>query len=185
MDLSAFENMNKDQLKDYLTFLLWHYRVMDAFWFLYVGDAYGQEQAERINEKVWSRVPELGARDLLQRFGINERGLKGFTQVLKLFPWTILVEYQFEEKEDEVIVTVPHCPTQEARLRRGLGEFVCKYMHQGEFESIARAVDPSIKVECLFGPPDPHPEDVFCKWRFTAASQERGSTVGGIETEEG
>lgn len=170
MDLSAFEKMNEDELRNYLTFLLWHYRVMDAFWFIYVGDKYGQEQAERINESVWSRVPELGTRDLLQRFDIKERGLKGFTKVLKLFPWTILVGYQFEEKEDEIIVTIPHCPTQEARLRRGLGEFVCKYMHHGEFESIARAVDPSIKVECLFAPPDEHPADCFCKWRFTQTS---------------
>jgi hypothetical protein len=156
-----------EELRPYIEFMVDLLRRTDGFWFLGVEHTYGYDAAIRMNEEVWHRMGRIMAREIKEKFLADEKGLKALATVLRYSPWSMISDFEIVEKDEEVVLSVSHCASQQARLRKGVGEYDCKEMHLGELKNIVEEVDGNIKVECVFAPPDPHPKELFCKWRFT------------------
>lgn len=159
-------DLGGEEKEEYIQFMLRQYRLVDALWFLAVEDRFGLDAAVELNERVWEDMGRRSAKEIKRRFGVEEKGLRGFIKALKYFPWTAIIGYQIDERKDKVVISVPHCPPQEARIRMGREEFPCKEMHLREFRFFAEEIDERIAVKCVFAPPDERPEG-WCRWEFT------------------
>jgi hypothetical protein len=172
MPRQNLDELSKEQLKGLVHSLLWQLRLTDAFWFIYTEKRFCLSVAEELNSDVWAKVGKLAARDIKKRFNISEQGLDGFLRAFGFFSWTMIVDYRLEHiADDQLVLSVPSCPAQEGRKKHGFGEYQCKEMHFREFSGFAREIDPRISVECIFAPPDPHPEDMHCKWSFRLSEE--------------
>lgn len=107
MDLGIFEQMEAPQLREYLRHLLWHYRVLDGYWFLCVENKYDRGAAEDLDAAVWSKIAGMQAKDVLNRFNITEKGLKGLSRALEFCPWTMIVGYKIRNHGDYLSLLVP------------------------------------------------------------------------------
>ena len=51
--------------------------------------------------------------------------------------------------------------------KKNLPDYPCKSAGLVEYTYFARAIDPRIQTECIGCPPDAHPDDWYCAWRFS------------------
>jgi len=170
MPFSKFEDVsqttNKEMIK-YIEYLLWQYRLVDAFWFLETEKTFNLKVAEKLDEHVWSTIGTYMARDIKQRFKISKKGIDAVVEALSYNPWATITKYVVKKEKDKTLLSVPICPPQIARQKHRKSEFLCKNMHLMFFVNFAKEIDEKVKVNCLFAPPDPHPTNVWCKWEFT------------------
>ena len=164
-----FKEISREKLIKYAEFLLRHYRLVDAYWFLKVEDNFGLDVSTRFNEEIWAKLGEVSAKDIMKYMGVEKGDLKNVLEALKYFPWTIIASWKVIELSDRrAVILADKCPPQEARMKSGRKLFACKAVEQICLENFAKVFNNSIKVKCHHAPPDPKPQDYWCKWEFTS-----------------
>jgi hypothetical protein len=133
--------------------------------------------AKRCNDSCWAHFSPVEAWSIKRILGLPRRpGLAGLKQALGLRVYAqINIQSIVEETPGSFVFQMNECRVQSARKRKGLDDYPCKSAGLVEYTYFARAVDDRIRTECVGCPPDAHPEDWYCAWRFHLAPPEEGS----------
>jgi len=165
----ALNAKSKDELLALLKTASVNWLVNDGVWFQAVENKFGMDYAKRANDTAWTRFSPYEANRIKKVLGLSDQpGLEGLKAALghRLYA-AINVQSIEEVDEKSFIFRMNECRVQNARKRRGLDDYPCKSGGLVEYITFAQTIDPRIKTECIGCPPDAHPVEWICAWRFT------------------
>ena len=142
--------------------------AMDGVWFQAVETREGMTAAKAVNDGCWAVFSPLeGARIKATQDLPPEGGLKALAETFRHRLYGVVNEQEtFFEEDGALVMRMTKCRVQAARQRKGLPDYPCKSGGMVEYTTFAAAIDKRITCECIACPPDPHPADYFCAWRF-------------------
>jgi hypothetical protein len=161
-------NLPDDTLEKLRESLAINWLATDGVWFQAVEFKHGMNDAKRCNDSCWAHFSPFEARSIKRIIGLGENpGLPGLKKALQFRLYAFINEQSFaEEMETSFIFRMNKCRVQDARKRKGLADYPCKSGGMVEYTTFSEAIDSRIKTECIGCPPDPHPEEYYCAWRF-------------------
>jgi hypothetical protein len=165
----ALLDMSKEELLGLTNDLGINWIANDGVWFQAVENRHGMNDAKRCNDSCWTRFSPFEAWSIKEFLGLPERaGIEGLKKALRFRMYArINVQSIIDEGPDSIVFQMNDCRVQSARKRKGIEDYPCKSAGLVEYTSFAEAIDSRIKTECIGCPPDPHPGEWFCAWRFT------------------
>ncbi|MBI5603833.1 MAG: cytosolic protein [Deltaproteobacteria bacterium] len=165
----AIKNLSKEKLIEAIDAVAVNWLADDGVWFQTVEKHYGMDYAKRCNDTCWSRFSPYEAFRIKKLLGLSESpGLEGLKTALGFRLYARINKQAIEEiDETSFIFRMIDCRVQSARKRKGLADYPCKSVGMVEYPFFASAVDRRIQTECLGCPPDHHPEEWYCAWKFT------------------
>lgn len=141
----------------------------DGVWFQAVEFEHGMNDAKRCNDSCWGKFSPYEAHAVKKFLGLGEApGLEGLKKALNFRVYSLLnTQSIVDESPKSFVFQMNECRVQAARQRKNLEDYPCKSAGLVEYTYFARAIDSRIKTQCIGCPPDDHPKDWFCAWRFS------------------
>lgn len=162
-------NMEKKDLLALLDGAAINWLANDGVWFQAVEFTNGMNDAKRCNDSCWAHFSPFEAWSIKRFLDLGEQpGLEGLKKALGFRVYARINVQSFEDDgQDAFIFRMNECRVQVARKKKNLPDYPCKSAGLVEYAYFARAIDSRIQTECIGCPPDAHPDDWYCAWRFS------------------
>lgn len=164
----ALLDMPKSEMDELLSAMAKNWLVNDGLWFQSVEFKHGMNDAKRCNDSCWAQFSPYEASAIKRFLGLKDDcGLEGLKKALNFRMYSLInTQSIVDESPQSFVFQMNDCRVQSARKRRNLADYPCKSAGLVEYAYFARAVDERIQTQCVGCPPDDHPEEWFCAWRF-------------------
>jgi len=163
----ALYSMPRGKILDLIEAISANWLAGDGIWFQAVENRHEMFTAKRCNDTCWAKFSPLEAFRIKELLKLPEQGgLDSLETALGYRLYSRINQQSTERQGESLIFKMVNCRVQDARKRKGLQDYPCKSGGMVEYASFARAIDPKIKTECIACPPDSHPDDWFCAWKF-------------------
>jgi hypothetical protein len=171
---AALTNLSRESLLALMDSVSANWLVNDGVWFQAVEFAHGMNDAKRCNDSAWAQFSPFEAWSIKRFLNMpTHPGLEGLKKALGFRVYAnINVQSIVDEVPDSFVFQMNDCRVQSARKRKGLDDYPCKSGGLVEYTYFARSIDDRISTECIGCPPDDHPEEWFCAWRFALKNKE-------------
>ena len=166
---AALVNMPEEKMKELIEGLGLNWLAGDGVWFQAVEAKHGMLDAKRCNDSCWAWFSPFEAWSIKRLLKLPEQpGIEGLKKALQMRLYAqINVQSIIDESPNSIIFQMNDCRVQSARKSKGMDDYPCKSAGLVEYTNFARTIDSRIKTECVGCPPDDHPEEWFCAWRFS------------------
>jgi hypothetical protein len=160
--------LERSRLLDLLDKVAINWLANDGVWFQAVEFGHGMNDAKRCNDSCWAQFSPFEAWAIKRFLELPaQAGLEGLRKALSFRLYARINRQSFNFIDANCLeFSMVTCRVQGARQRKGLDDYPCKSGGMVEYDYFARSIDSRIRTTCVGCPPDAHPSDWFCRWRF-------------------
>jgi len=161
--------MSRESLLNLMDSVALNWLANDGVWFQAVEFSSGMRDAKRCNDDCMERYSVFEAWGIKKFLHLEEQaGLEGLKKALRFRTYARINKQSIiDEDPNSFVFYMNDCRVQSTRKRKGLADYPCKSAGIVEYTTFTTVIDPRIQTECVGCPPDEHPEEWWCAWRFT------------------